>query len=129
MSVEPTAIDVEAYRAEFPVLERKAYLISASLGPVSTRARRYLDEYVDIWATEGAPDPVWMEHIFPQMGRVKDTFAALIGATREELAITVNVSLALSADANPHLGVTEARRGGVDPCAGVTAGLSGVTEV
>ena len=97
MSVEPTAIDVEAYRAEFPVLERKAYLISASLGPVSTRARRYLDEYVDIWATEGAPDPVWMEHIFPQMGRLKDTFAALIGASRDELAITVNVSIALAA--------------------------------
>ena len=90
-------IDVEGYRAEFPVLERKAYLISASLGPVSTRARRYLDEYVDVWATEGAPDPVWMEHIFPQMGRLKDTFAALVGATREELAITVNVSLALAA--------------------------------
>jgi len=91
------AIDVERYRAEFPVLEKKAYLISASLGPVSTRAKRYLDEYVDVWATEGAPDPVWMEHIFPQMGRLKDTFAALVGATREELAITVNVSLALAA--------------------------------
>jgi kynureninase len=90
------AIDVEAYRAEFPVLEKKAYLISASLGPVSTRAKRYLEEYVDVWATEGAPDPVWMEHIFPQMGRLKDTFAALIGATRDELAITVNVSLALA---------------------------------
>lgn len=90
------SIDVDAYREEFPVLEKKAYLISASLGPVSTRARRYLDEYVDAWATEGAPDPVWLEHIFPQMGRLKDTFAGLIGATRDELAITVNVSLALT---------------------------------
>ena len=90
------AIDVERYRAEFPVLEKKAYLISASLGPVSTRAQRYLQEYVDVWATEGAPDPVWLDHIFPQMGRLKDTFAALIGATRDELAITVNVSLALA---------------------------------
>src|SRR5919201_6206390 len=89
-------IDVEGYRAEFPVLEKKAYLISASLGPVSNRARRYLDEYVDVWATDGAPDPVWMDHIFPQMARVKDTFAGLVGATRRELAITVNVSLALA---------------------------------
>src|SRR2546428_147535 len=38
------AIDVAAYRAEFPVLEKKAYLISASLGPVSTRAKRNIDE-------------------------------------------------------------------------------------
>src|SRR6266545_6295250 len=91
------AIDVESYRAEFPVLQQKAYLISASLGPVSSRARRYLQEYVDVWAEEGAPDPVWMDHIFPRMGQLKDTFGAMIGATRDELAITVNVSLALVA--------------------------------
>ncbi len=88
--------DFEAYRDEFPVLERKAYLISASLGPVSRRARRYLDEYLDAWATEGAPDPVWMEHIFPRMREVKRTFAELVGADPGELAITGNVSLALS---------------------------------
>src|SRR5213083_2372781 len=81
-------IDVDAYRAEFPVLEKKAYLISASLGPVSTRAQRYLQEYVDVWATEGAPDPVWMEHIFPQMARLKGTFGALVGADADEVAIT-----------------------------------------
>jgi kynureninase len=89
-------VDLTAYRAEFPVLEKKAYLISASLGPVSTRAQRYLQEYVDAWATEGAPDPVWMDHIFPRMGMVKDTFGALVGATRDQMGITVNVSLALS---------------------------------
>jgi len=89
--------DFERYREEFPVLQKKAYLISASLGPVSRRSRRYLEEYVDVWAAEGAPDPVWMEHIFPQMGRLKDLFGALVGADRDELAITVNVSLALAA--------------------------------
>jgi kynureninase len=89
--------DFGRYREEFPVLEKKAYLISASLGPVSRRSRRYLEEYLDVWALEGAPDPVWMEHIFPQMGLVKDLFGALVGADRDELAITVNVSLALAA--------------------------------
>jgi kynureninase len=89
--------DLTAYRQEFPVVERKAYLISASLGPVSTRAQRYLQEYVDAWATEGAPDPVWIDHIFPRMREVKRTFGAMVGADPEELAITVNVSLALAA--------------------------------
>jgi kynureninase len=89
-------LDLLAYREEFPVLERKAYLISASLGPVSRRATRYLQDYMDAWATEGAPDPVWMEHIFPRMGAVKQTFAELVGADPDELAITVNVSLALA---------------------------------
>ena len=88
--------DFEAYRDEFPVVGSKAYLISASLGPVSNRARRYLDEYVDAWAGEGAPDPVWMEHIFPRMRSVKETFGGLVGADPGELAIVTNVSLALS---------------------------------
>jgi kynureninase len=88
--------DLEAYRGEFPVLSKKAYLISASLGPVSNRARGYLDEYVDAWATKGAPDHVWVEDVFPRMRAVKRSFAALVGADPDELAITVNVSLALS---------------------------------
>jgi kynureninase len=88
--------DLEAYRDEFPVLSKKAYLISASLGPVSNRARGYLDEYVDSWATKGAPDHVWVEDVFPRMRAVKRSFAAMVGADPDELAITVNVSLALS---------------------------------
>jgi kynureninase len=88
--------DLQAFRDEFPILERKAYLISASLGPVSRRAQGYLQEYMDAWETEGAPDPVWMEHIFPRMRGVKRTFGDLVGADPAELAITTNVSLALS---------------------------------
>ena len=90
-------MDLESYRDEFPVLKRKAYLISASLGPVSRRSQAYLQEYIDAWATKGAPDHVWVEDIFPRMANVKRTFGALVGADPDELAITVNVSLALSA--------------------------------
>ena len=88
--------ELESYRTEFPVLEKKAYLISASLGPISRRAQAYLDEYLEAWATEGAPDPVWEEHVFPRMGEVKRTFAGIIGADPDEVSITTNVSLALS---------------------------------
>jgi kynureninase len=101
--------DLAAYRDEFPVLERKAYLISASLGPVSTRAQRYLQEYMDAWAAEGAPDPVWMEHIFPRMRALKRTFASLAGADAAEVAITTNVSMALSTIASC-IGFTGDRR-------------------
>src|ERR687885_566752 len=89
-------MDLTDYRDEFPVVGRKSYLISASLGPVSNRARRYLDEYLDAWASKGAPDNVWPEDIFPRMAAVKRTFGQLVGADPDELAITVNVSLALS---------------------------------
>ena len=90
-------MDLIDYRDEFPVLSRKTYLISASLGPVSNRSRRHLDEYMDAWAEKGAPDHVWVEDIFPRMAAVKRTFGAMVGAEPDELAITVNVSLALSA--------------------------------
>jgi kynureninase len=78
------------------VLERKAYLISASLGPVSDRSRRYLDGYLDAWATKGAPDHVWFEDIFPRMRALKTSFARLAGCDADELAITTNISIAMS---------------------------------
>jgi kynureninase len=89
-------VNLDSYREEFPVIQRKAYLISASLGPVSRRSRRYLEEFVDAWETMGAPEPVWYERIFPRIRRVKEIYASLIGADYEELAITTNVTMALS---------------------------------
>ncbi|HVH54564.1 MAG TPA: hypothetical protein VNA32_10600, partial [Actinomycetota bacterium] len=89
-------VDLTSWREEFPVLQRKAYLISASLGPVSRRSRRYLDVYIDAWASKGAPDHVWFEDIFPTMRALKQRFAALAGCHPDELAITTNVSIALS---------------------------------
>ena len=86
----------EDWREEFPVLERKSYLISASLGPVSRRSQRYLAEYMDAWATKGAPDHVWLEDIFPRMASLKGSFAALTGCESDEVALTTNISIALS---------------------------------
>ncbi len=87
---------LESYRDEFPVVQRKSYLISASLGPVSERAKRHLGEYVEAWETMGAPEPVWFERIFPRIREVKRLYAGMIGADPGELAITTNVTMALS---------------------------------
>ena len=78
------------------MLERKTYLISASLGPVSNRSQTYLAEYMDAWATKGAPDHLWMEDIFPRMAALKRSFAALTRCDTDELAITTNISIALA---------------------------------
>jgi kynureninase len=88
--------DLLSYRDEFPVVRRKSYLISASLGPVSERSKRYLQEYVEAWESMGAPEPVWFGRIFPRIREVKRLYAGLIGADYEELAITTNVTMALS---------------------------------
>ncbi|HEX2423056.1 MAG TPA: aminotransferase class V-fold PLP-dependent enzyme, partial [Actinomycetota bacterium] len=92
----PAPRDLASYRDEFEVVRRKAYLISASLGPVGDRSRRYLDDYVRAWATKGAPDHVWFEDIFPAMGRLKRSFAGLCGCDEDEVALTTNISIALS---------------------------------
>ncbi|HET7235603.1 MAG TPA: aminotransferase class V-fold PLP-dependent enzyme [Actinomycetota bacterium] len=78
------------------MLSHKTYLISASLGPISTRSRANVDAYLDAWATKGAPDHVWFEDIFPAMGRLKSTFAILAGCDADEVAITTNISIAIS---------------------------------
>ena len=91
---DPRAL--EDYRDEFPVLARKTYLISASLGPVSDRSLALLDGYLEAWASKGAPDLVWFEDIFPRMRALKSTFAGLAGCDADEVAITTNVSVALS---------------------------------
>jgi kynureninase len=78
------------------VLSNKTYLISASLGPISNRGRAYLDGYLDAWASKGAPDHVWFEDIFPRMLELKRTFAHLAGCDVDELAITTNISIAIS---------------------------------
>lgn len=89
-------MDLADYRDEFPVLAGKAYLISASLGPIGTRARERLDGYLEAWAAKGAPDHVWFEHVFPAMGELKRSFASLAGCHRDEVAITTNISVAIS---------------------------------
>ena len=94
--MEPAVRELASYRDEFEVVRHKSYLISASLGPVGDRSRRYLDDYVQAWARKGAPDHVWFEDIFPAMARLKRSFAELCGCAADEVALTTNVSIALS---------------------------------
>ena len=80
-SPPPATRDLAELRPEFPAAEEKTYLISASLGPISTRARRYLDGYLDSWAALAAPERVWFECIFPQLALVKRLLGELLGAS------------------------------------------------
>jgi kynureninase len=88
--------DLADYRDEFDVVRSKTYLISASLGPVGDRSKQLLDGYVQAWAEKGAPDHVWFEDIFPAMGTLKRSFAQLARCDADEVALTTNVSIAIS---------------------------------
>jgi selenocysteine lyase/cysteine desulfurase len=91
--------DLAAYRAEFPVLSARTYLISASLGPLSLRARAAAQEHLDLWAALG-PEELWHEHAFPKLDECRARFAGLIGADPDEIAIVPSVSSGLSSFAS-----------------------------
>ena len=88
-------MDLERYRAEFPVLARRTYLISASLGPLSRRARAAAEEHLELWSALG-PEELWFDHGLPKLQRCRELFARLIGADPEEVAVIPSVSIGLS---------------------------------
>ena len=72
-------VDLGAYRSEFPILEDRTYLISASLGPLSNRSRALAEEHLDLWQRLG-PEELWFEHGMPRLEECRGAFARLIGA-------------------------------------------------
>ncbi len=81
-------------RSEFPILGKRTYLNSCSLGALSHRAESYLREFLDRWHTMGAS--AWYGH---WLGRVEDLrarVARLHGADAAQVALTPSTSLALA---------------------------------
>ena len=87
--------DLTSYRSEFPVVEGRTYLISASLGPLSNRARAAAVEHLDLWARLG-PEELWFDHGLPKVAECRESFARLIGAGADETAVIPSVSAGLS---------------------------------
>ncbi|HEX2294389.1 MAG TPA: aminotransferase class V-fold PLP-dependent enzyme [Actinomycetota bacterium] len=87
--------DFAAYRAEFPVVRERTYLISASLGPLSNRARAAALEHLDLWGRLG-PEELWFDHGLPKVAQCRELFARLIGADPDETAVVPSVSVGLS---------------------------------
>jgi kynureninase len=82
------------YRDEFPLLQKKTYLNSCSLGALSTRSMNNVTRFLEIWNELGAY--AWPEAWLQEIARARKKFAALIGAQLHEVAIAPNVSTALS---------------------------------
>ena len=93
----PAAIEhpeLVSYRSEFPILQRKTYLNSCSLGALSTRSMEGLAQFMETWNEWGAH--AWYEIWLGEIARVRQKFATLIGAQLHEVAIAPNASVALS---------------------------------
>lgn len=92
-------MNLSNYRAEFPILAERTYLISASLGPLSHRSRTLALDHLDLWERLG-PEELWFDHGMPMLQRCREGFATLIGADPEEVAIIPSVSNGISAIAS-----------------------------
>jgi len=81
-------------RAEFPILERKTYLNSCSLGALSQRALGRVAEFHEDWHNYGAS--AWYETWVGRMSELRGRVAAMINAEEREVALSASVSAALS---------------------------------
>ncbi|MBE3558198.1 MAG: aminotransferase class V-fold PLP-dependent enzyme [Ktedonobacteraceae bacterium] len=99
-SVPPAIEHAEllSYRGEFPILQRKTYLNSCSLGAFSQRSMRGIEQFMQAWNEWGGH--AWDEAWQGEINRVRQKFATIIGAQLHEVAIVPNVSTALSSIAS-----------------------------
>jgi kynureninase len=90
--------ELESYRAEFPILRKKIYLNTVSLGALSRRSIQATQEFLDLWAARGAS--AWYDTWMAKLQALRTQFARLIGAGPHEIALAPSVSVALSAVAS-----------------------------
>ena len=87
--------DFDALRSEFPILERKTYLNSCSLGALSRRSEGYLHDFTERWHDMGAS--AWYRHWLGRVEELRGRVATCLGTTPRELALLPSTSTALAA--------------------------------
>jgi selenocysteine lyase/cysteine desulfurase len=80
-------------RHRFPIFERPVYVKSCSQGALSDAVRAAYRDYLDGWDDRGAPWDYWVERSEAARG----SFARLVEARPEDVAVTTSVSAGLSA--------------------------------
>lgn len=89
--------DLLARRADYPILSRSTYLINNSLGAMHRETRMRLQEFADLWDTEGV---VAWNTWFPEMTHVANLVGATLGAPPGTTVLRQNVADAITAVAS-----------------------------
>lgn len=97
ISAGATHDDLLSRRADYPILGRSTYLINNSLGAMHRGTRERLQEYADLWDTEGV---VAWQTWFPEMTRVADLVGTVIGAPPGTTVLRQSVADAITAVAS-----------------------------
>jgi kynureninase len=80
-------------RHRFPIFERLVYVNSCSQGALSDSVRRAYDDYLTDWDEQGAPWEYWVE----RGEAARASFARLVNADADEVAVTTSLSAGVSA--------------------------------
>lgn len=92
------AIAWETYRAEFPIFRQRTYFNTCSLGALSTRVQAAVHQFTELWDASGAA--AWYGPWLAEIERLREGFAAVIGASPDEVGIFPSVTAALTAVAS-----------------------------
>ena len=90
-------------RSRFPIFERLVYINSCSQGALSDSVRTSYEDYLRDWDDKGAPWEYWVE----RTEAARASFAGLVNADPDEVAVTTSLSAGVSALAS---GLRFARR-------------------
>jgi L-cysteine/cystine lyase len=78
----------EEARAEFPVLERFAYLNAGTLGPLARSTLAAMDARRRFDQEQGRGGRAWFDSMLELRTRVRERIAALLGARPDQIALT-----------------------------------------
>ena len=82
-------MDIEAFRAQFPVLRERAYLFAGGIGPLAEPVRAAQDAVLDRWQTDPAG-------LYATLGEeweaARAAFARIVGVDATELALVDSTS-------------------------------------
>jgi selenocysteine lyase/cysteine desulfurase len=95
MSATTTSLPAR-FRDRFPILESRVYVNSCSQGALSDSVRDAYEAYLRDWDVEGAPWGYWVE----RAESARSTFARLVNAEPDEVAVTTSLSAGVSSVAS-----------------------------
>ncbi len=88
-------MNLDQIRAQFPILQRRNYLNSCSLGALSTRAEDRLSDFVATWHEFGAS--AWYEHWWGLLAELRGRVETMFGAPAGTVALMPSTSACLAA--------------------------------
>jgi selenocysteine lyase/cysteine desulfurase len=96
MPVPEPGYNIDALRRRIPLLASCIPLNNCSQGPQTDATRAAAEQYLESWNRTGMDWEAWIEEV--RLAKV--AFAALIGASPEDIAVFSSVSEAMSAVAS-----------------------------